>query len=170
MIVSLDPGLHKVALAVWADDFKLAWAGLVIHQHEPGTERAQKWRDMAEWVEVAIRAAGCLMEIEFVCEIPKVYAGVHKEDPNDLIDLAGVVGAIVSKPLLATVEWSPIPSEWKGQLPKSVSQARVERKLSEAEKVRIVWPAKSLRHNVYDALHLGMVYLERQGLRDFTKS
>ncbi len=170
MLVSIDPGLHKVAVAVWGLDYRLIWAGLVVHQHDPGTERAQKWKDMANWVECAIQAAGCLMDIEFVCEIPKVYSGVRKEDPNDLIDLAGVVGAIVSTPTFATVEWSPLPSEWKGQLPKSVTQTRVEAKLTLAEKAVIEWPAKTLRHNVYDAIHLGIVHLEREGLRDFAKT
>lgn len=98
-----------------------------------------------------------------IMEIPQIYVG-PKTNPNDLLDLAGVQGAIAGA-TMAPVEWSPLPREWKGQLPKEVSVARVEAKLSTPEKTLIEWPAKHLKHNVYDALHLGLVFLEREGLR-----
>lgn len=164
--VTIDPGLHKVAYAIWNERGTLLGAGLVNHSHDPGIPRAQKWRDVAEWTDVA-----CTLDsgeqVVLVIEIPQIY-NTHeakKKDPNDLIDLAGVVGAIASKICVGYVDWSPLPREWKGQLPKEISVKRVEEKLSAKEKILIKWPAKSLRHNVYDALHLGLTYLAKKGLR-----
>lgn len=166
-IVSVDPGLAKVALAIWnRNTFELERACLVQHSHEVGTERVQKWRDMAYWVNVEV---GDLGEVDLVMEVPQIYGGPRAEDPNDLLDLAGVLGAIASSFAIAEVQWSPLPREWKGQLPKEITQKRVDAKLSPMEKAKIQWPIKSLAHNVYDAIHLGIVYLEREGLREFVK-
>jgi len=170
-IASVDPGKHACGVAVWMAPnssqgiYQLLWAGYVKNpfKSEPGKERAERWGDMARMI------AGVLGRwkewgVSLVLEIPKVYPGIHDEDPNDLIDLAGVQGAIVGATGFP-VEWSPLPQEWKGQLPKEVSERRVESKLQPEEKKRIEWPAKRLCHNVYDALHLGLVHLEREGLR-----
>ena len=57
------------------------------------------------------------------------------------------------------------PAEWKGQVTKEISASRTLRKLSD-EELQIVTggilkvPA-SLRHNVYDAIGIGLSYLER---------
>lgn len=126
----------------------------------PGMERAEKWRIMGQLVTRQYAVDSFL-----VCEIPQVYARDRsKGDPNDLIDLAGVVGACTQEAL--TVEWSPVPRDWKGQIPKHVTQARVLDALGAEELAAIdeTIPA-SLLHNVYDAIHLGLVYLRREGLR-----
>lgn len=170
---SIDPGKHACGVAVWKTDTgQLIWAGWVKNpfKNEPGKERAERWGDMGRMVAASLgrftQYAASNVRLSLVLEIPQVYDGYGDEDKNDLIDLAGVQGAIVgSLGAKAEVEWSPVPREWKGQLPKEISEARVEAKLSEEEKSRIEWPAKSYRHNVYDALHLGLVHLEREGLR-----
>lgn len=167
-ILSVDPGLSKVAYAIWSNEhdsdlwYELEQGGLAVLAHEVGTERVQKWADMAcAFREMIPAICGDYL---LVIETPQVYGGPRDEDPNDLIDLAGVVGAIAAT-VGGPVEWSPKPREWKGQAPKEISRQRVDNRLTEAEKSRIRWPIKSLRHNVYDALHLGLVYLEREGLR-----
>ncbi len=166
--VAIDPGLEKVAYSIWLPDGSLGLAGLVQCEHEVGMERGAKWKAMGYWTCLALEGF-CRSDIDLVIEVPQVYSGPRKEDPNDLIDLAGVLGAIVGGLTFGHVEWSPTPREWKGQLPKEISRARVDSKLKPEEKTRIIWPIKSLCHNVYDALHLGIVYLEREGLRDFSK-
>ena len=169
-IVSIDPGLAKVAVAVWdpADNFSLEYACLVRCEHPVGMERAQKWREMADCV-VAELMEKLGNPLDLVVEVPQIYSGARKEDPNDLIDLAGVLGAIIGALPQVSVEWSPKPREWKGQLPKTATKQRVDSKLVASEKACISWPIQSLAHNVYDAIHLGIVYLEREGLREFVK-
>lgn len=161
-IVSIDPGKKKAAYAVWTESGTLVSAGMVVHSPCPGDERAQIWKDVAYWtnLEAGLDDLDCVL----IVEIPQVYDGYQDEDKNDLIDLAGVVGALASL-TRGRVEWSPTPREWKGQLPKEITQKRVEAELSGAEKALIVWPAKSLKHNVYDAIHLGLTYLRREGIR-----
>jgi hypothetical protein len=162
-VISIDPGKRKVAYAVWDyDTGSLLRAGLVTHDPSPGDERAQQWKDIAYWTELA--AGLGRIDNRLVIEIPQVYEGYQDEDKNDLIDLAGVVGAL-SAHVWGRVEWSPTPREWKGQLPKAITQKRVDAELNDAEKALIEWPAKNLRHNVYDALHLGLTYLKREGIR-----
>lgn len=54
------------------------------------------------------------------------------------------------------------PHEWKGQLPKSVHHERIKKRLSPAELDRIELPkAKTLAHNVWDAVALGLYHLGR---------
>lgn len=172
-IASIDPGKHACGLAIWRliPDVRLVKAEWVRNpfKDEPGVERAERWGDMARQVAGVIsRWQQIGWKVSLLLEIPQVYSGESEKDKNDLLDLAGVQGAIVGA-TNCDVEWSPLPKEWKGQLPKEVSEKRVDSKLLDSEKALIQWPAKSYRHNVYDAIHLGIVYLEREGLRDFTK-
>jgi hypothetical protein len=162
MKLSIDPGKFKVAYALWRDDGALGYAGLVQAKTFAFLPRAESWKVVAEhfW-----RTLDMATDLEVIVEIPQVYDGPQEEDRNDLIDLAGVVGAIVANKRVDSVIWSPLPREWKGQLPKEITQKRVDQKLSDEEKKRIIWPAKSLRHNTYDAIHLGLTYLEKKGLR-----
>jgi hypothetical protein len=171
-IVSVDPGKLGCGVAIWSEfgsyGIQVLWAGYVKNPeaNELGIERVELWRAMGNAVRAVVYPFA--NPASLVLEIPQVYDGPRPEDPNDLIDLGGVQGAIACA-CNWPVEWSPVPREWKGQLPKEVSQKRVDKKLAPEEKERISWPIKTLRHNVYDALHLGIVYLEREGLREFAK-
>lgn len=165
-VISIDPGLNRVAYAEWDPETgDLLRAGLVSCDYEVGMERAEKWREMAWRVDDVLGLSNG-DEIWLVIEVPQVYPGPREEDPNDLIDLAGVLGAIVGKILVGYVEWSPLPREWKGQLPKRVTKQRVDDRLKVGETEVIEWPVERLKHNVYDAIHLGIVYLEREGFRE----
>ena len=170
-LLSVDPGKLKVAYARWdLDTCLLLGAGLIVRKPDVAEERVDQWKLMGQtfWAILSVNRfplTGQLQEYDLVAEIPQVYTGPQAEDRNDLIDLAGVVGAISASPLITSVQWSPLPREWKQQIPKEVTQQRVDKRLSAEEKAKIKWPAKSLAHNVYDAIHLGLVYLEREGLR-----
>ena len=155
MLASVDPGVRHSAVALW-DNGELRTAYLIDLGDKP-RERAQGWRKMAQLVRESLPTG----DHELVLEIPQVYreAANKGRNPNDLIDLAGVQGAIAG--LCGPVVWSPLPRQWKGTAPKRVSEMRVDAKLSDAEKARVRWPIASLKHNVIDAIHLGLVYLKR---------
>lgn len=167
-VISIDPGLNRVAYAIWdVETGKLVCAGLAEIDYEVGTERAEKWRMMGQLVDDELGLSSGLAEDTWlVVEVPQVYGGPRNEDPNDLIDLAGVLGSIIGRMNEGHVEWSPVPRDWKGQAPKRVTQQRVDERLGPDETITIEWPIKSLCHNVYDAIHLGIVYLEREGFRE----
>lgn len=95
-----------------------------------------------------------------VLERPRVYPGVRNEDPNDLLELAGILGAIAahweSVPELAVY----YPAEWKGQVPKKVMTQRILKHLRPGESDRIV-TAGAKDHNTIDAVGLGLFHLGR---------
>lgn len=102
---------------------------------------------------------------EVVMEVPVVYPG-SDTNPNDLVDItaAGMgVAAQLSLPLTRIRQVKP--AEWKGQVPKKITQQRIERLLTQAERIRLgqcLSPVKSgLRHNLWDAVGIGLFALKR---------
>lgn len=99
---------------------------------------------------------------QLIMEHPVIYpqAQNQKGDPNDLIDVACVGASIASlwgSPEVETV----LPSEWKGQAPKELMLERIKRSMSHAETQRIEACLFSKRHNVLDAIGIGLWKLGR---------
>jgi hypothetical protein len=89
-----------------------------------------------------------------VIERPQVY--VKREvDLNDLVTLGIFVGRLTEFYSGCDVE-HVLPREWKGQMPKDISWARSQSKLS-ADEMRIVPVlAKTTVHNMRDAIGIGL--------------
>lgn len=157
MILSVDPGLRGCGVALWGDG-ALVGAGYV---RGPTAGRGPAaWVEMARCVAEWVGRDGARLVVEY----PQVYVRARsKGDPNDLIQLAGVVGAISARFPAWPVGY--LPAQWKGQLSKEICWARAERDLEVHELNRVKWPAKSLRHNVEDALALGLYHLKATGAR-----
>jgi hypothetical protein len=155
-LITLDPGLRGCGVAWWRVDGSLAHVAYVRNPVRIGNgpaawmgyDRAALWDNRTD---------------HFLSEIPQVYrAGASKGDPDDLIQLAGVVG-VFSALVSAKVYWGVKPREWKGQVPKDVHHARLVKTLSEAERKMIDASAPpSLRHNVLDAVGLGRYWFDLQ--------
>lgn len=96
---------------------------------------------------------------ELVIERPKIYDREHqKGDQRDLIDLAIVVGAIASRaaPQVGSVLLVE-PTQWKGNVPKNVTEKRARKALSTDELETVNLPsAAGLHHNVWDAVGIGL--------------
>jgi hypothetical protein len=120
------------------------------------------WRCMA--AAVAKEFETCVIDLVLL-EQQQIYrVGRQKGDQNDLLELSGVVGAITTmwpEAILVGVK----PREWKGQVDPDVMLRRIEGKLWEKEKGRVKECPKSLRHNVIDAIGLGMWWCAKKGLR-----
>ena len=157
-LISLDPGLRGCGVAWWRVDGSLAHVAYVRNPVKIGNGPAA-WmgydRTRAFWYTTRTE--------HFLSEIPQVYrAGASKGDPDDLIQLAGVVG-VFSALVSATTYWGVKPREWKGQVPKDVHHARLVKTLSEADlKMVEVAAPPSLRHNVLDAVGLGRYWFDLQ--------
>jgi len=152
MIVAIDPGVHACGVAVFRDAV-LERAEYIDILHQGGPVALA--RAVAAWT------GGATAIGRVVVEKPQVYVRrLSKGDPNDLIDLAVVVGA-----LLATVQGvgeTVLPQRWKGSVPKDIMNARILGRLSDAEKQRIVYPKrKTLGHNVVDSVGIGLWALKR---------
>lgn len=91
-LLSVDPGVRACGCALWDTDGRLLDGWLV---KNPCDERfpseGQLWKDMA----LAVWASVHPIPHDLAIEYPQVYArSKSKGDPNDLISVAGVVGAI----------------------------------------------------------------------------
>lgn len=100
-------------------------------------------------------------------ERPVIYPR-SKARPNDIVKLATDAGEWAGMYRACGVERHYVePAEWKGQAPKDVHHARVWSKLTDDERdvvneaVRGIAPSK--RHNVLDAVGLGLFVAKRLG-------
>lgn len=151
-VVAVDPGLNHCGLAIFKDRL-IEHACLV---KNPG----DSYRSMVDAVRDVCRPFGDSYQLAI--EMPQVYvASRSKGDPNDLIALAGLVGAFVYCFLDHGKVSTYKPAQWKGQVPKDVMTARLQKRLYEQEISAIQLPAKSLQHNVWDAVGIGMHHLSR---------
>lgn len=98
---------------------------------------------------------------DLVVEGQQVYGGRIRADPNDLLPLAQVVGAVFARvPHLNRA--NPLPRQWKGSVAKDVFTARIRAALTdpEAELLSSLELPKSTEHNVLDAIGLGKWWLK----------
>lgn len=166
-LLAVDVGKRACGCSLW-EHGKLIGAKLV-------RARDQNIQTFSLAVEEMARAV-CLWtfgiistgyDLNAVIELPQTYGGRAKHgDANVLIELAVVVGAIqrsINAP--TSLIW---PHEWKGSIPKkdkvsaeNVIKNRALEKLSMMERVNIELPGKSLEHNVYDAIGIGLWALKR---------
>ncbi|RJS14631.1 hypothetical protein DRW03_34725 [Corallococcus sp. H22C18031201] len=171
ILVSLDPGLRECGVALFdVDTGELLAAGMP-------TNPEKRARGLAAWAPMGtavaafvsshlapLRTDSAAVSVTVACECPQVYtAGKSKGDPNDLIELAGVVGRVAGA-LGAATETSVLPREWKGTLDGDVMVERIKSRLSERphEHLRIQLPrAADKQHNVWDAIGVGLHVLGR---------
>jgi hypothetical protein len=155
-LVSLDPGLRGCGLAYWNEDGALLAALYVRNPRKTGTG-PEAW--MGYEAAISMRPG----QTHFISEVPQVYrAGASKGDPDDLIQLAGVVG-VFSALFSATTYTGVKPREWKGQVPKDVHHARLVKTLTPEELAMVEASAPpSLRHNVLDAVGIGRYWFDLQ--------
>lgn len=139
-LVAVDPGVHACALA-WFDRSGELYS-----------------------VRMATRPIPPTGDLRCVCEIPQIYdprAAKTVKRPSDLIDVTVAAGRMTGAVRTEYV----LPAQWKGQVPKAVHHKRVRATLMTDEQVvsdaylDTIKPA--LRHNIWDAIGLGLVVLGR---------
>lgn len=169
-LLAIDPGVRGCGIAAGADSRILA-AGYVIGEKETRIVRAPAWLAMADavvrWVEDLSMGERFFREADLAIELPQVYRGSHqaadksKVNPNDLIDLAAVVGAVTASLRRPTRVY--LPAEWKGQVPKEIVHERARAKLSMEELLFIKdgAPRASLAHNMWDAVSIFLKHVGR---------
>lgn len=151
-LVSVDPGLRGCGIAHWRGT-NLVLAKYVVNPH------GSVWYEMVTAVEVVV---GPVMYIHHLAiEMPQAY--IHRKgDQNDLLTLAGLVGAFTYFFSRCGGHFTLYrPAEWKGQVPKEITEKRARARLSTEELKRIKLPSASLRHNVWDAIGIGLHHLSR---------
>jgi len=112
-VIGIDPGLRCTGLATF--DGK-TWDVRSIRSTE---------RDLAARCEEIAASIPCAPVDLLVIERPQVYQGrLQKGDPNDLVDLAVLVGVLL-RHIPHVRALLPRPRDWKGQVPKDIHHRRL---------------------------------------------
>lgn len=178
-LLALDPGIQRAGAALF-EDGRLVRAALVTSAAPREWDVAARCRAMAYTIRAWTYPLGPDSVREVAAEWPQVYrAGRAKRgaDPNDLLALSGVVAAAAT--LFESAVHDPavvrtyLPRDWKGTLGDNEDgdylveqrvcgdqQGRGGR-LDAVELEVIAWPAESLKHNVVDAIGIGLHHLGR---------
>lgn len=173
MILAIDPGLRHCGCAVF-DRKGLIRAALVKSTNLKGRGPVAAL-DMSRAVGTWARKRGFTPGGVLVLEYPRVYPGMQDNDPNDLIELACVDGALAAWFSTETVHY--YPAEWKGQVPANPCARQVMKRLDATEMARVEkidsFIEALLRaeargkdvthttHNTLDAVGIGLKYLGR---------
>lgn len=148
-IITVDPGVHFFAFArfenrVLVDCNFLATKNLFSYKHFFN------------------------FNCDMIIEKPQIYEQrLQKGDPNDLINLAIFCGKLEVFLRLTCRKIKKLdyiyPAAWKGQTPKTIMLRRIQKKLSvyEAALVDYLGLPKSKKHNVIDAVGIGLNYYGR---------
>lgn len=160
-LLTFDPGLRVCGLCVLdlaTSRVVRATAGMS-PQGMPG-QGPDVWR--ATLAHTLAQLDG-LNIVRIVAEWPQIYT-TRKTDPAPLLLLAAIDGALAMA--FPDAEMSvTTPRQWKGQRPKEATTAQALRVLGAGELAVIEDGCKrvpaDLRHNVWDAVALGLITLHR---------
>ena len=144
MLLAIDPGCQKMGWAVFGPDNKLVSCGSIV-------------ADNMEQTAKRLLAAVPHGITHGVTEYQQIYPGTKR--PNDIVKLAFAAGLYVG--CFEIPFTRVLPREWKGQVPKDVMIKRIHGRLTDDERRRIPELATYRRHDVLDAIGIGLWYLKR---------
>lgn len=122
--LAFDPGTRSLGYATFEDGGVLISAGAL---------RGVGALDMISKIE-KLWSRELTAQYSIVVELPQVYqASRAKGDPNDMIQIALVVGAICTRGPAQLVT----PHTWKGSAPKDVMHGRIRNRLTDGEAARL---------------------------------
>ena len=159
MLIAIDPGIRGCGVAMFVNHTEpkaLICAGYVGNPNRKGND-LQEIRDLAtavnEFVDTASPSWLC---DELVIEWPQVYrAGKSKGDPNDLLILTAVAGALSY--ISVDKAYRVLPRAWKGTVDPDACIERIKTRITPEEYACVELPkAASLQHNVWDAVGIGL--------------
>ena len=148
VFIGIDPGLNHIAAAGISLDGSLSFH--ILEEVNAGERTAggyvaaalKVYEQLSPYIEDSAVA------VEQMVHIDK-WRKRKNSDPNDLISLAYLSGAILDKLVEADRVTLVTPMTWKGNTPKKVMQNRLERDYGvELEREY----GSTLAHNVYDAI------------------
>lgn len=159
ILVSIDPGIKGMSLAAFRDG-QLERVELLRAPPRATFARADTW-STARLIDLG---PVDLCVVERMVHYPGSTGARGNAVANDLIDLTAasclLAGRINPRELRFVT-----PHEWKGTTPKEICEARALAKLREKER-QLLWAyladvPPSLRHNLWDALGIGLFALGR---------
>lgn len=155
LLLAIDPGVRGCGVALFRGGVLEQAVYLEGHTN---AQRAGAWLAM---VAAVVEFVGMRAVYQLATELPQVYVTQRaKGDPNDLIQLAAVVGGL-SQAFRQVEQKVYLPAEWKGQVPKEIVHTRALGRLAPEEQGRISCRKKTMLHNVLDAVSIGLKFLGR---------
>lgn len=164
MILAVDPGLRTCGCALFYPDSGRLHAATLV-QGPKDLDGPEQWRAMAAAVRGWHVGGGAPVSTVVVERMPA--QGRDIPSRTLLLHELTAVGAWVMALHPHAALRAVFPHEWEGNLrrPKDVDQDpvvhRVKSRLSAKELARVELPARSLQHNVYDAVGIGLFHLGR---------
>jgi hypothetical protein len=156
MLACIDPGKKLCGVALFSDRGYLLRAELV---------RANDVVSLADAVADVVKKNRIENRLALAYEMPQVYMS----DPGkakSLFPLALTDGAVAHalRPS-EIIEYKP--HDWKGSVDPDVMTKKIQtRWMTAADHKAVVMPsAKSLAHNIFDAIGIGIYHLRRLGVR-----
>ncbi len=148
--LSIDPGLSCTGVAAWRGGKLVAVTLIRSEKNAPLNTRIREIRDAVQKLLYDFPMG----KAEIYCERMQFRHGNNKGDPQILIDLNLLAGAIGT-------HWLT-PNEWKGTLPREIEQHRT-RALLDPEELQLLQQVKpaSLAHNAWSAVGIGLHVLRR---------
>jgi len=150
LIVVIDPGLSKAGVAQFTENGRLLSAQLVQCKKERGP---LAWRTMALATQKIINETPTVIIHEMMTFRPSQQYAV-----GDLFQVIGALSwtlAILSGPETKIISYTP--QEWKGSLPKNITQRRAKAALSVVE----LADSDKWNHDTWDAVAIGLHYFKR---------
>lgn len=159
-IVCVDPGLNACGVAIFSGETGRLEHAALVENLRIACDLPTRWEGMAlavgQWL--SPQSARPTVNRTLVVEMPKIYsAAKSKGDPNDIVNLAGVVAAVTT---LTPCSGRRLlfPRDWKGTIdPDDLIDRWIKPRLSPIEHTKVSLPtAESLQHNVWDAIGIGL--------------
>lgn len=151
-VLAIDPGLRACGVANFVDGV-LDEASYLKADRVEG-DGPDAWREMVATIDHMYVPPDLL-----VFEQPGAYKSDTARRTLDLQGLIGVCGFMCGKWQMEAIRYRP--REWKGTIPDEMINERIKSRLSESELGRVILPAKSYQHNVWNAIGVGLKYLNR---------
>lgn len=157
-LLAVDPGLRYPAAAVFRNGVLQRAERVKVPTAYAKLPRGERIRQIAGLVGSwgLLQTGGERPKV--VYEYPQVYrAKKSKGDPNDLLPLAGIGGAVSM--MMGTYTHAPTPFEWIGGIPKATVGSALE-----SPRGRLIWRllnglerlTVTLSHDALDAVGLGL--------------
>ena len=171
--LAIDPGIQCFGAAVfeneWLKTARLCRNFTINERHETHAtrkvENSEPLNAHRACVELItwLTAIGVARKVDKVLiEVPRIYpASQQKGDQNDLIALAGFAYALATCVHSAEEIVRFFPRDWKGTIDPDVMTSRIEARLAPAESASLEPCPKSLRHNMIDAVGIGLFDMGR---------
>jgi hypothetical protein len=154
ILLSVDGGLRGCGVALFEGQ-ELARAAYVLNP-EHTARGVNAWLAMAK----AVRGWALPVPVDVLAVEEMQVDGRTRGKEADVMQVNAVVAAVAAR-VPATIVMGYTPTAWKGSVDGDVMVERIKGRLTPEELARLEPCSKSLAHNMYDGIGVGLHFLGR---------